>query len=224
MRSAPRVVLAATAALMTLAACSSGGQEPAGTAGAPATSAAPETSAPAQTPSASPSDEATPQPADDAGEADDPGTEAPFGTDPQSSADWPGSGGDLLPVGVRVGAHPGYERVVFDLEGSDAPTWRVEYVDKAVSEGKGDEIDVAGDATLQVVLTGFRYPEPSETDKLAMGAYAAPGAEEIDEVYVSGIFEGQNQAFIGLDEQVPFRVFQLSNPARVVVDVQTGQG
>ena len=43
-------------------------------------------------------------------------------------------------------------------------------------------------------------------------------------MYVSGIFEGQNQAFIGLDEQVPFRVFHLADPARVVVDVQTGQG
>ncbi|KAE8762427.1 AMIN-like domain-containing (lipo)protein [Georgenia thermotolerans] len=225
MRRAPRVVLAATAALVTLAACSSGGQEPASTAGASTSaSAAPESSAPAETPSASPSATETPQPANPADETDDPGAGAPFSTEPQSSADWPGSGGDLLPVGVRVGAHDGFERVVFDLEGADTPGWRVEYVDSAITEGKGDEIDVAGDATLQVVLTGFRYPEPSETGKLAQGSYAAKGTDEIDEVYVAGIFEGQNQAFIGLDEQVPFRVFHLANPARVVVDVQTGRG
>ncbi|GAA1654152.1 hypothetical protein GCM10009790_39050 [Georgenia ruanii] len=216
------MILAATAALVTLAACSSGGQQATRTAGTTSPSAAPETSAPAETPSATPSE--TPQPADAADEADDPGSGAPFGTEPQSSADWPGSSGDLLPVGVRVGAHDGYERVVFDLEGADTPGWRVEYVDSAITEGKGDEIDVDGDAVLQVVLTGFRYPESSETGKLARGAYAAKGAEAIDEVYVAGIFEGQNQAFIGLDEQVPFRVFHLANPARVVVDVQTGRG
>jgi hypothetical protein len=226
MRTTTKVAATITVGLaLTLTACNTGGGDEPTPAGG-ATTTAPET------PTDEATDDATSGATDDAtgdgtaGPADE--TDEPdvaFGTGPQSSADWPGSGGDLLPVGVRVGAHDGYERVVFDLEGSDAPGWRVEYVDAAVSEGKGDEIDVDGDATLQVILTGFRIPEgQEETDKLAMGSYDADGAEEVEEVYVSGIFEGQNQAFIGVDEQVPFRVFALTDPARVVVDVQTAGG
>ncbi|MFD1504668.1 hypothetical protein ACFSBG_03160 [Georgenia yuyongxinii] len=225
MRTSTKVAVTITVGLaLTLTACNTdSGDEPTPAGGATTTSAS-------ETPADEATDGATSGATDGAtggdgtaGQADE--TDEPdvaFGTEPQSSADWPGSGGDLLPVGVRVGAHEGYERVVFDLEGSDSPGWRVEYVDAAISEGKGDEIDVDGDATLQVILTGFRIPEgQAETDKLAMGSFDAGSAEEVEEVYVSGIFEGQNQAFIGVDEQVPFRVFALTDPARVVVDVQT---
>lgn len=227
MRTSTRVAATITVGLaLTLSACSTnGGDEPA-PAGEATTS---ESETPTDDATSGATDDATDDVTGDdgtAGPADE--TDEPdvaFGTEPQSSADWPGSGGDLLPVGVRVGAHEGYERVVFDLEGADAPGWRVEYVDAAISDGKGDEIDVDGDATLQVVLTGFRYPEgQAETERLAMGSYDAESAEEVEEVYVAGIFEGQNQAFIGLDGQVPFRVFALTDPARVVVDVRTTEG
>ncbi|WP_164737388.1 hypothetical protein [Georgenia sp. SYP-B2076] len=222
MKTSTRVATAITAGLvLTLAAC---GSEPATdtSPSVPSTSAASEPatgSATETTAGEGSTGEATAAPAQ---ESDEPGADVAFTVDPQQSPAFPGGGGDLLPVDVRAGTHPGYERVVFDLEGADTPQWRVEYVDSAISEGKGDEIDVAGDATLQVITTGFRMPEPSETGKLAQGAYAPGGTDLVKEVFVSGIFEGQNQAFIGLDAQAPFRVFTLSDPARIVVDVQTG--
>lgn len=210
-----RVAAAMTAALaLTLAACGNPGDEatPAATTTStstaePTPTAEPTTEAPtAETPSAEP-------------ETDEP--DVPFSTDPQESADWPGGGGDLLPVDVRTAAHEGYERVVFEMSGADVPGFRVEYVPAAIDSGKGNEIDVAGDATLQVVLTGFRYPEEGETGWLEPGRVAGTGTAHVAEVVVAGIFEGQDQAFVGLDAQVPFRAFTLENPARVVVDVQT---
>ncbi|MFH5823946.1 hypothetical protein [Georgenia sp. AZ-5] len=223
MRMSKAAAVGAAGLVLTLAACSSP-ETPAEetTAAAEETTEAPGTPEPTATGDDGPGDDdATAAPP--AEETDEP-ADASFGTAPVTSAGWPGSGGDLLPVGVRVGTHQGYERVVFDLEGSDTPTYSVRYVDEAVQEGKGDVVDVEGNATLEVVITGFRYPEPSEADRLAQGSYGAEAAAEVDEVLVSGIFEGQNQAFIGLEEQVPFRVFTLTGPTRVVVDVQSTEG
>ncbi|MGB3828780.1 MAG: hypothetical protein WA962_08370 [Ornithinimicrobium sp.] len=131
-----------------------------------------------------------------------------------------GSGNDLLPTTVRIGYHPDYDRVVFDLEGEGTPGYRVSYVDSAVEDGSGATIDVDGDAVLQVVLTGTRYPTENEVYEGGPGTYSLDASEEIEEVRMSGTFEGNTQAFIGIDDvDTPFRAFVLSDPARLVVDV-----
>lgn len=218
-----RVVMAALAGAALLAACNDGGDtEP--TPAAPETSSAPATASASPTASATGTDDdgATAAPAE---ETVEPADAADFGTEPQNDPEWPAGGGDLLPTGVRVGSHEGYERVVFDFEGTGTPGWRVEYVDEAVEDPKGDVVDVAGDYTLQVIATGVRYPEgEDETGRIAQGTYDADDADLVEEVRVTGIFEGQNQAFIGLDEKAPFRAFTLSDPARLVVDVRTTDG
>lgn len=225
MRRSVVTAAVATMSLLALAGCSNGGS------GGPATPAAPSSTA-AQTPSpaatgASPTAPETPdrsetpgQQAPSAEETGVPDDAAGFGTDAQQDPTWPGGGGDLLPTGVRIGVHADVERVVLDFLGEGAPGWRVEYVDEAVEDGSGRPVDVDGDAVLQVVATGVRYPEGDENDQVVHGKVGAEGTEVVEEVVVSGIFEGQDQVFIGLDEQVPFRVFTLTEPSRLVVDVQ----
>ncbi|WP_043502732.1 AMIN-like domain-containing (lipo)protein [Georgenia sp. SUBG003] len=231
MRSTARVVTTALAGMALLAACNTGGESQAPEpAGQPAASPTEETTAPAPSPSTSATDDGddssggdSPAPAAD--ETDVPGDAGDFTTDPQNDPSWPSGGGQLLPTGVRVGSHDGYERVVLDFEGTGTPGWRVEYVDEAVEDGRGDVVDVDGDFTLQVIATGVRYPEgEDENGRVAQGSYDAGGASLVEEVHVTGIFEGQNQAFIGLDEEAPFRVFTLTGPARLVVDVRTTDG
>ncbi|GAA4429941.1 hypothetical protein GCM10023169_32770 [Georgenia halophila] len=162
---------------------------------------------------------------------EDPATiDVPWGTDTRRDPDWPSGGGDLLPTNVRTGAHleeehpEPFERVVFELEGSGEPGYQVEYVDSAVEQGRGREIDVEGDHVLEVVITGTRYPSEDESDRMAQGSYASEDTDLVEEVVVTGVFEGQTQAFIGTDEAAPFRVLTLTDPARLVVDVRTGEG
>ena len=136
---------------------------------------------------------------------------------------FPGGGGELLPVGVRTGAHSGYDRVVFDLDGDGQPGWRVTYVEQAIEDPKGDEVDLQGDAVSEVIITGLRMPEESEFDAvLGAGAFEVDGLDQVEEIHVSGLFEGQLQVLIGLEDEVPFRVFVLQDPVRLVVDYQTG--
>ncbi|MGB3187477.1 MAG: hypothetical protein WBB15_16630, partial [Ornithinimicrobium sp.] len=118
------------------------------------------------------------------------------------------------------GSHNGYDRVIFDLEGEGTPGYRVSYVDSAVESGSGARLDLNGDAILQVVITGTRYPEAGETFEGGPGTYSLEATEMVEEVRMSGTFEGSTQAFIGVDDEgAPFRAYVLSNPARLVVDV-----
>jgi hypothetical protein len=208
---------AGTALLLVLTACGGGGpSEPAAT---PPTTADGTESPAAPSPTASATTGGTAEPAD---ETDEPVEDVAYSTEAQNDPEWPSAGGDLLPVAVRAGAHEGFERVVLDLEGTGTPGWRVEYVDVAIEDPRGTEIDIDGDATLQVIATGVRIPEEDELDRvLPSGEVDVEGTDVVEEVYVTGIFEGQNQAFIGLDSERPFRVFTLTEPSRLVVDIQT---
>lgn len=126
----------------------------------------------------------------------------------------------LLATTVSVGVYPDYDRVVFTLEGEGAPGYSVRYADEAVEDGSGASLEVDGDAVLQVNITGTRYPNEGETYEGGPGTFSPDGTEEVEQVRLLGTFEGQTQAFIGIDDaDTPFRVFTLSEPARLVVDV-----
>lgn len=126
----------------------------------------------------------------------------------------------LLATTVSVGVYPDYDRVVFALEGEGVPGYSVRYADAAVEDGSGASLDVDGDAVLQVNITGTRYPDEGETYEGGPGTFSPDGTEEVEQVRLLGTFEGRTQAFIGIDDaNTPFRVFTLSEPARLVVDV-----
>jgi hypothetical protein len=59
----------------------------------------------------------------------------------------------LTGASMRIGQHDCYERFVFEMTGTgDPPGWQVAYVDPLVGDGSGEPIDLAGDATLEVIV------------------------------------------------------------------------
>jgi hypothetical protein len=122
--------------------------------------------------------------------------------------------------GIRVAAHDGFDRVVFEAGGTGTPGWDVRYVDRASSQGSGEPIDVAGTAVLQVTLTGAGYPYDTGVDEYS-GAdpLSASGTRSVTEVAFDGTFEGTTVSFVGTSGKLPFRVYLLDNPVRVVVEV-----
>lgn len=122
---------------------------------------------------------------------------------------------------VRTGEHDGYDRVVYELTGgTGTPGYRVGYVDQAVEDPSGEVRPVAGDAILQVLVLGTTYPVeggPQEFDEDLL-----PADGDIEQVVRPLTFEAITQSFVGVSGgQRPFRVFLLTDPARVVVDVET---
>ncbi|RFU23204.1 AMIN-like domain-containing (lipo)protein [Geodermatophilus marinus] len=131
------------------------------------------------------------------------------------------SGDALVTVtGIRAGRQEGYDRVVFEVEGTGTPGWDVRYVDEAASQGSGEPVEVAGDAVLQVTLTGVGYPYDTGVEEWA-GPDPLPGSGTtvVTEVAWDATFEGTSVAFVGASAQVPFRVYALEGPTRVVVEL-----
>lgn len=129
----------------------------------------------------------------------------------------------LTVTGIRIGHQPGFDRVVYDLGGKGTPGWIVQYTDRAVQDGSGKPIDVAGTAILEVQILGSAYPFDSAVTPYAGPDPATdPSAPGIAGVYRTTVFEGTTQSFIGVQADRPgFSVSTLSNPTRLVIDIAT---
>jgi hypothetical protein len=99
-------------------------------------------------------------------------------------------------------------------------------VDEAVSDGKGDVLDVDGGSILEVRTVGVRYPEEADANALRgePGAIRlrVGGTPEVTEVVYDHVFEGYGLTFVGIDEpeRRPFRVYRLDSPTRIVVEIE----
>lgn len=213
---APRLV-AASLAVLALAACGNDDGEPSPSS---STNPPPVVTEPTTEPTGEPT--ASPEPSTDA--PTDTPTGGPEPTDgpafgPAGTAQSAEPSGDLLlPVGLRVGDHEGFDRVVVELAGEGVPGWQVEYVDEAIEDGRGERVDVDGEAILSVHVSGTRYPDEGEEHYVP--GEPLEGPDVVEEVHFLGTFEGLTQLFIGVDDgPADYRVFTLADPARLVIDV-----
>lgn len=122
---------------------------------------------------------------------------------------------------VRVGRHQTFDRVVFEFAGS-MPNYQVEYLRGRFYENEGgrQRIKIAGNAFVQVNLN--LIPTDEEQMKLREQASFIPKGRlkfrsvwELDE---AGLFEGYYDFLLGIRARKPFRVSELSNPLRLVID------
>lgn len=207
MRRGITALLSTGAALALLASCGTYGGEPTSAPATSATTASQEPTANAPT-SDTPSD----------GPTDDGGRSFPEGTEPQTAknhGDW-----DLVLTDVRVAEHEGYDRTVLEFTGTGSPGWAVNYVDKAVLDGSGKIVRLAGDAILDIYASGTTYPASASDGYSGPTQFGPEHGGNLADVYVGGTFEGYTQVLAGIDgDPVPFRVFALADPPRLVVDI-----
>ncbi|MCF4121676.1 hypothetical protein L1785_11855 [Antribacter sp. KLBMP9083] len=207
------------AALLTLTACTTGGNDTP----TPGATSAEATETASATPEGSPSTSDSATSDDTADAAIDVTTVSPFPANTEPDTSDPSGTGLLTVVDVRTGRHEGYDRVVFELDGTGeaTPGWAVLYVDQATDDGSGNPVEVEGDAILSVLIHGTAYPEDSGVEEFAGERVQPEDTEAVKEVVYRYIFEGDTSSFIGIDgERKPFRAFLVEDPVRVVVDIQ----
>jgi hypothetical protein len=130
------------------------------------------------------------------------------------------AGASVTVSDIRIGRHDGFDRVVFELGGTGTPGWDVQYVDAATSQGSGKPVDVAGDAVLQVTLTGAGLPYETGVEEFSpSGPVTGAGTKDVTEAVFDTTFEGTTVTFVGTRQKTPFRVYLLSGPTRVVLEV-----
>lgn len=119
---------------------------------------------------------------------------------------------------VRVAEHEGFDRIVLVFTGTGVPGWAVNYVDAAVLDGSGEAVTLGGDAILDIYASGTTWPA---ADYFSGPMQFKPeDGGDVNDVHVGGTFEGYTQVLAGIDgDPVPFRVFALTDPPRLVVDV-----
>jgi hypothetical protein len=144
---------------------------------------------------------------------------SPFPTDTAADTGAPADPSELTLTTVRAAAHDGYDRVVFEFAGSGTPGWSVEYVDTPSSQGSGEPVAVPGEAFLQVTAQGTSYPYESGAQELPAGPVPVTGTDVVQGVVYDATFEGTSVAWIGTSERTPFRVYTLTGPSRLVVEV-----
>ena len=147
-----------------------------------------------------------------------------------TAAAWPtaartGPGGRQPPDGpsaklgaIRAARHPGYDRVVFQFEGAEVPGYRIEYV-REITLGETDDqyLTLQGGALVQATFQGsatedYRPGTQTVPDRLT------PGLSQVRQIGLAEDWEGVVRLGIGLDHRAGFRVLELHDPPRVVVD------
>ncbi len=120
---------------------------------------------------------------------------------------------------VRTGKHESYDRVVFEFEGNALPGYVIEYVDKPVRDcGRGEVVPVGGDALLMVSL----QPANAHTEAgqpTVRNVQLNPDSKLMKDLKLICDFEAQVQWITGLASSNRYRVLELTNPARLVVDI-----
>jgi hypothetical protein len=191
----------------------------AGCGGNAATEAA-SSSAPTPTPAVS-SGATEPGAASEGNTADDGTTDAAsFPGDAEPDTAEASAGARVTVSDIRVGRHDGFDRVVFEVGGEGTPGWDVRYVDQASSQGSGDAVEVAGEAVLQVSVTGAGYPYDTGVEEFRRGEpVSAADTEMVTETVFDSTYEGTTVAFVGTNARAPFRMYLLEAPTRVVLEV-----
>lgn len=117
---------------------------------------------------------------------------------------------------VRVGQHATFDRFVVTFSTLRVPHWRITPKSSAdfTRDPSGTPVHLLGDAGLKVVLhsvTGIgSYHGPLDI---------RPGFPQLLEARRIGDFEGYVTWALGLDHSSCKRVFKLTNPTRLVIDV-----
>ena len=129
-------------------------------------------------------------------------------------------------VGIRSAHHAdeaaeggiSYDRLVLEFS-TDLPGYTAEYVDELLGPGSGAPFPLRGQALFEVVLNPAAAHDDEGQPTLRTPS-SGGGHPAIVSYEMTGDFEGYVHIGIGLDDVVGFRVIELANPARLVIDFQ----
>jgi hypothetical protein len=175
-------------------------------------------------PSAEPSVSVTPTPEPSAA----PSVE-PSGPEPAFTCGQPihleAVGSDFHPLvvaDVRLGTHTDYDRIVFEYVADGTP-----YLDLAVAnppftkDPSGLPLEVAGDPIFGLTFTGAtKYDTESGQQPYTGSTDFEPGYPQIVQFVENGDFEATHSWYLGLNGGECLRAFYLTEPSRIVIDVQ----
>ena len=121
--------------------------------------------------------------------------------------------------GVRFAQHRGFDRVVFDL--TDKPAGYHVIYREPPFQGQASEriVKVRGKAFIEIAFYPIRSSEEDvEVYEKLVTVQGRAKTALIADMKTFEWFEAELGYAVGLKRKTPFRVMELSNPARLVID------
>lgn len=128
--------------------------------------------------------------------------------------------GSVILGDVRSAAHEHFDRVVFVFQERAVPGYHVAYATTpAVHCGSGETVPVSGEHQLLVRLSPTQaHTEAGEVTVKDQERHL--NLQAVKELELSCDFEGEVSWVLGLSARKPYRVYELADPARLVIDIQ----
>lgn len=130
---------------------------------------------------------------------------------------------DICILGVRTATHATYDRLVIDLGEGIIPPWTTSKQTAPLTWGESEtsqtEVPIKGDSYLKVTLM------PAETfDVNYQSTYTSPRSESFNYPSLKGqalvySFEDSNTLGLALGPHSSYKVFKLTAPNRIVIDI-----
>ncbi|MEJ7628623.1 MAG: hypothetical protein WKF54_03430 [Nocardioidaceae bacterium] len=124
--------------------------------------------------------------------------------------------GSTRVVNLRVGRHSTYDRVVVDMAGV-IPGYHITYVPRFIPP-EGSPIPLPGQAVLSIQLRSART-HTNRGQSLFIGQQNETYGLQMLGGSTYSDYEGYVTFGLGLSSRTPFRVFELSSPTRLVIDL-----
>ena len=132
----------------------------------------------------------------------------PFTTARKTS---PGGAGQAEMFAISVGCHATFDRLVIRARNA-RPGYDVRYVRSVVADPSGMTVRLRG--TKRILLVSHNATGHQ------LARVKTPLCPNLRQVKVAGDFEGVVSVGLGLARKTGFRVFRLTGPTRIVVDVK----
>ena len=121
---------------------------------------------------------------------------------------------------VRVGTHADYDRVTFEFASGIPQTVVRGVIGPFYADPSALPLDVAGTAFLEVSLNGGTKVTPDGAVTYAGPTDFEPGFDQLIQLVQGGDFEALSTWYLGLDPGGCYRVFTLTSPSRLVIDIE----
>jgi hypothetical protein len=128
---------------------------------------------------------------------------------------------------VRVGAHNGYDRIVFEFEApkpnpggvAGIPRYEIRQAKPPFTEDPSDmPLDVFGDAFVRIVMHGATGYDFDGNPTYAGSRTLTPGFGTLAQAVEGGDFEATMTWILGLSRPTCWQVQELHEPDRLVID------
>ncbi|HEY8563301.1 MAG TPA: hypothetical protein VIL74_23185 [Pyrinomonadaceae bacterium] len=121
---------------------------------------------------------------------------------------------------VRAGRHEGFDRVVFEFEDAEMPSYHVEYIDAPVRAcGSGNVVSLKGDGFLEIRFTPANA-HTEDGEPTVKNREQWPNLKIIKEIKSTCDFEAEVEWVLGVAAANKYRVLELKNPTRLAIDIK----